>query len=137
MSYTADLTPAQAWELLTEDPTAVLIDVRTTAEWAFVGVPDLAELGREVAFVQWTLFPGGARNVEFASQLQEGGWSKDQPLLFLCRSGQRSQGAAATAVELGWELSYNVAEGFEGNLDEAGHRGVGGWKSAGLPWRQS
>ena len=137
MNYTADLSPAEAWELLAEDPAAVLIDVRTTAEWAFVGVPDTSELGRDVAFLQWTTFPGGARNEEFAAQLEEAGWAKDQPLLFLCRSGQRSQGAASTAIELGWERAYNVAEGFEGNLDEAGHRGVGGWKSAGLPWRQS
>ncbi|MFZ2503715.1 MAG: rhodanese-like domain-containing protein [Nocardioides sp.] len=137
MSYTADLSPTETWELLRAEPRAVLIDVRTAAEWSFVGVPDTSELGREVGFLEWISFPGGARNADFAAQLEAGGWSKDQPLLFICRSGQRSQGAATTAIALGWERAYNVAEGFEGDLDADGHRGRGGWKTAGLPWRQS
>ena len=48
MSYAGDITPEQAWTILRENPDAVLVDVRTDAEWRFVGVPDLSSLDRGV-----------------------------------------------------------------------------------------
>jgi rhodanese-related sulfurtransferase len=138
MSYAGDLSPTETYELLSQDPHAVLVDVRTEAEWAYVGLPDLGALGRDVVLTQWVRFPDGARNEGFLDQLAAAGVRPDQPVAFLCRSGIRSAAAAAAATAAGYQRAYNVAEGFEGPLDVGGHRGgAGGWKARGLPWRQS
>ena len=52
MSYAGDVTPAEAWEALSDDPAAVLVDVRTAAEWAYVGLPDLRSLDKDVVLVE-------------------------------------------------------------------------------------
>jgi rhodanese-related sulfurtransferase len=136
-SYAGDLTPEQAWKLLTENPEAVLVDVRTDAEWRFVGVPDLADLGREVVYIEWNNFDG-KQNENFVAELLEhvpaGG---DRPVVFLCRSGNRSISAAEAATEAGVAPSYNVLDGFEGQLDDNRHRGGRGWRAIGLPWTQT
>ncbi|MCV7257679.1 rhodanese-like domain-containing protein [Mycobacterium shimoidei] len=137
MSYAGDITPQQAWELLSENPDAVLVDVRTDAEWRFVGVPDLSGLGREVVYIEWNR-TDGKRNDNFVAELLDRVPPRsDRPVVFLCRSGNRSIGAAEVATEAGITPSYNVLDGFEGHLDENGHRGVTGWRAIGLPWRQS
>lgn len=133
---TGDLTPREAWDALAADPAAVLVDVRTQAEWVFVGLPDLSALGRRVVALEWTSFPDGAHNAQFLAQL-EGVAPKDGQVLFLCRSGHRSVAAADAAARSGWLRSYNVLDGFEGDLDADGHRGARGWRAEGLPWRQS
>ena len=138
MTYAGDVTPDHAWRILNEDPRAVLIDVRTDAEWAYVGSPDLGQLGRPVVRVSWQEFPGMEINPSFVEQMIATGVEKDQTLLFICRSGARSQSAAVTMTEAGFGPCHNVAEGFEGDRDNAGHRGgVGGWKQRGLPWVQN
>jgi rhodanese-related sulfurtransferase len=138
MAYAGDLDPAQAYRLLVDEPESVLVDVRTRAEWSYVGLPDLSGLGRQVACVEWVSFPDGARNPDFLVQLAAAGVGPATPVAFLCRSGVRSVAAADLATANGFERAYNVAEGFEGAVDAAGHRGsAGGWKAAGLPWRQS
>jgi rhodanese-related sulfurtransferase len=137
MPYAGDLDPAASYRRLTQDPAAVLVDVRTRAEWSYVGGPDLSELGKTVLQIEWVGFPGGARNEAFLDELSGAGVAKDAPVLFLCRSGVRSIGAAEAAAAAGWTDAFNVLEGFEGNPDGSGHRGTtGGWKVAGLPWRQ-
>lgn len=138
MSYAGDITPEQAWKLLSDNPQAVLVDVRTDAEWRFVGVPDLSSLGREVVYIEWNT-GNGVRNENFLSELQEhvpSGEAGERPVVFLCRSGNRSIGAAKVATEAGITPAYNVLDGFEGNLDVSGHRGGTGWRAVGLPWRQ-
>lgn len=135
--YAGDLTPRQAWELLADDDAALLVDVRTEAEWAYVGVPDTSDLGRELVRVQWQRFADGARNPDFVEQLRAAGASGSTPLVFLCRSGVRSVAAAQAATQAGLGPSYNVQEGFEGALDDDGHRGRDGWRAEGLPWRQT
>ena len=137
MSYAGDITPLQAWKLLTDNPHAVLVDVRTDAEWRFVGVPDLSSLGREVVFIEWNK-TDGTHNENFADELRERITSPEgeRPVVFLCRSGNRSIGAAEIATEAGIAPSYNVLDGFEGNLDALGHRGETGWRAVGLPWKQ-
>ncbi len=123
----------ETWELLEEDPSAVLIDVRTTAEWTFVGLPDLSSLGKDLRTVEWTRFPDGSQNPDFVGQATDG-LNPDQPILLICRSGARSNAAAAELARAGF-TTINVGSGFEGDLDWNGHR-RGGWKDR-LPWRQS
>ncbi|MFI5714618.1 rhodanese-like domain-containing protein [Nocardia sp. NPDC051750] len=138
MSYAGDIGPQQAWELLAENPDAVLVDVRTEAEWKFVGVPDTSPIAKPTLLVEW-VDATGARNTEFLDQLRSalGDRPADAPVLFLCRSGQRSAHAADAATGAGIAPAYNISEGFEGHLDEFGHRGGAGWRAHGLPWRQS
>lgn len=123
--------------MLTDNPEAVLVDVRTEAEWQFVGVPDLTSLGREVLYIEWNK-SNGQHNDRFLTQLQEkiSSAAGDRPVVFLCRSGNRSIGAAEVATAAGITPSYNVLDGFEGQLDAHGHRGDTGWRALGLPWKQ-
>ncbi len=135
--YAGDLTPAEAWRRLADDPTAKLVDVRTQAEWTYVGIPDLSALGKQPLLVSWQIFPSMAQNPAFPSQVQAQGIGPQDTVLFLCRSGVRSQAAAAAMTALGHARCYNIADGFEGPPDEARHRGGrAGWKAAGLPWIQ-
>jgi rhodanese-related sulfurtransferase len=136
--YAGDISPQEAWKILEAEPDAVLIDVRTQAEWQFVGVPALRPLGKELVLAEWIQYPGGALNPSFVDQVKQALPSGGDPaLLFLCRSGQRSQGAAAALTREGYSRCYNILEGFEGNHDSEGHRGTtGGWKVVGLPWAQ-
>lgn len=124
--------------MLTDKPDAVLIDVRTDAEFAYVGAPDLSRLEKPVYRISWKIFPDMSRNPHFEEAVKDAVPSKDTPMLFLCRSGVRSIAAATAMATLGYTHCYNVSEGFEGDCSEAGHRGtVGGWKVRGLPWVQS
>src|SRR5690606_26808259 len=94
--YAGDITAEAAWELLESTPGAILVDVRTEAEWRFVGVPDAPETSHPPVFIEWVTYPDGARNPRFVEQLLEAGVAPgaDAPVVFLCRSGQRSIGAA-------------------------------------------
>ncbi|WP_432562740.1 rhodanese-like domain-containing protein [Kineococcus sp. SYSU DK003] len=133
MGYAGDLTPREAFDLVREDPDAVLVDVRTEAEWRFVGTP--TALGTDPVLVSW--LPVDPER--FLGELATAGITpgSDRKVVFLCRSGQRSVAAAEAATTAGITPSYNVLEGFEGPLDADGHRGGSGWRAAGLPWRQS
>jgi rhodanese-related sulfurtransferase len=137
MTHAGDLTPREAWELLRTEPDAVLVDVRTSAEWSWVGVPDLRQLGKRVVTAEWNRWPDGSRNAGFLDQLRAAGVREGMPLAFLCRSGNRSAAAAEQATAAGLGPAYNVTDGFEGPLDDEGHRGASGWRAEGLPWRQS
>lgn len=139
-----NVTPSQAWEILDKNPDAALIDVRTQAEWNFVGVPDLGAVGKSAFFAEWSSFPGMSKNPRFVEAVTEHfGPTAAGPLLFLCRSGGRSMQAAievqAHYRSLGAQLEcINVAEGFEGDLDTRKHRGTtNGWQARGLGWHQS
>lgn len=135
--YAGDVKPKEAWDMLQREADACLIDVRTDAEWRYVGLPDLEALGKRTHCVCWQVFPDNGRNERFVEEVQGLDLRPDQPLLLLCRSGQRSSHAAIALTAAGFARCYNVAEGFEGDKDAAGHRGtVGGWKVAGLPWSQ-
>ncbi len=136
-AYAGDLSPVKAWELLGQDGDAKLIDVRTEAEWRYVGLPDLGAIGRQAGLIEWQRYPSMSQNENFIAELAEAAPSKSAPVLFLCRSGARSRSAAMAATAAGYQAAYNVAEGFEGDLDQDGRRGrANGWKVAGLPWRQ-
>lgn len=138
-----DVSVDHVWARLKADPGAVLIDVRTRAEWNFVGTPDLSALGRDPVLIEWQSFPDGSTNTAFVDQLRakldELGADRNTELFFICRSGARSRHAANAAAGADYKKCHNVAEGFEGPLDANSHqRGRNaGWKAAGLPWRQS
>jgi rhodanese-related sulfurtransferase len=131
----------ETWTRLSQDQGSVLVDVRTSAEWAFVGLPDLTSIGKRPVLVEWLDFPGNTPNQAFVAQLSDAltavGANKDTELFFLCRSGGRSLSAARAMAAAGYTRCRNVADGFEGPLDPNRHRGgLGGWKAKGLPWVQ-
>lgn len=135
--YAGDVSPTETWAALKDDPAAVLIDVRTPAEWAYVGLPDVAGLGKLVLTVAWQTWPEGQQNPAFLAEAQDQGLKPGQPVYLLCRSGVRSLAAAKALTEAGYGPCYNIAGGFEGPLDPSRHRGtLAGWKVEGLPWRQ-
>lgn len=134
--YKGDVSPKQSWDIL-ENSDALLIDVRTKEELYFVGSPSLEQLGKKLIHLELQALPNMAMNPHFIEQLLEVAPDKSRPLLFICRTGVRSQQAANIAAEMGY-VAYNIAEGFEGELNAQGHRGSkGGWKFCGLPWRQN
>jgi len=131
LSYEGEVLPAEAFELVQRAPGAKLVDVRTRAEWDYVGrIPGAVE-------IEWELYPDGKPNPYFMEQLRKQ-VDAESLVLFICRSGNRSHHAAAAAAAAGYTQSYNVLEGFEGKKDASGHRNaVGGWRVAGLPWFQT
>lgn len=132
--YCGDISPADAYQRLQNNPSAVLVDVRTQPEWVFVGVPAVERLVR----LSWQVFPAMQVNARFVEEFEQLGLAKDTEVLCICRSGARSASAAAALTEAGFTNAWNVAQGFEGDKDQSGHRStVGGWKAAGLPWVQS
>ena len=134
--FFGNVSPTETWHALQNNAGAILVDVRTRAEWAFVGGPDLASLGKSVVQVEWVVFPSMERNPRFVKELQAQGITPQQSVYLICRSGVRSRQAAELLAERGY-TTYNVADGFEGQIDSNGHRGVGGWRADQLPWRQT
>lgn len=130
LPYGGALTPAEAHEVWRDAPGAKLVDVRTRAEWDYVGrIPGAVE-------IEIVTYPGGRPNPGFMAEL-ESKVDKTGTVLFICRSGGRSHNAAMLAAQAGY-TAYNVLEGFEGDRDAGGHRNtIGGWRVAGLPWAQS
>ena len=132
---------AATWEGLTSGPRSQLVDVRTRAEWTYVGIPDLGPIGKRAVLVEWQTFPDQTVDQRFverlAGELKALGVQPDDDLYFICRSGSRSLAAARAMAEAGYQACHNVLAGFEGPLDDLRHRGtLGGWKASGLPWLQ-
>lgn len=138
MTYSGDISVQDAWRQLSDDSSAVLVDVRTAEEWNFVGAPDLSGVGKQVVRVSWQTLPTMEQNPNFVEDVRARASDTDANLLFICRSGARSRSAAVAMTAAGFSKCFNVAGGFEGDLDGNQRRGVtGGWKAAGLPWNQS
>src|SRR5437868_8468141 len=131
LPYEGALTPQEAHEILGAVHSARLVDVRTHAEWNWVGkIPGSVQ-------IEWNTYPTGKPNPHFITELKQH-VAPDSLTMFICRSGGRSHSAAAAATEVGYRTSYNVLEGFQGDKDSSGHRdSIGGWRKAGLPWVQS
>jgi len=132
---------ATAWKGLQASPRSQLVDVRTRAEWTYVGIPDLGPLGKRAVLVEWQTFPDQSVDPRFAerlaNELKALGVQLNDDLFFICRSGSRSLAAARAMAAAGFRACHNVSEGFEGPLDDERHRGaLLGWKAIGLPWQQ-
>ena len=129
LPYSGMFTPKEAHTLWQMAPGAKLVDVRTRAEWDWVGrIPGAVE-------IELMSYPGNRPNPDFFSQLEQQ-VDKSALVMFLCRSGVRSHKAACLASEAGYTECHNVQEGFEGDVDANGQRGkTGGWRHAGLPWK--
>ena len=122
--YAGDVTPTETWAALEDNDQAVLVDIRTAAEWDQGGIADLSSVGRQAALIEWMTGPDRALNENFAQDLAAAGFGQTQPIYFICRSGARSQAAAAAMTAIGFKSCYNVAGGFEY------------WKAENLPSRQ-
>lgn len=135
MSFQGDVLPQEAFNVLSEDPDAVLVDVRTKGELTHVGLPDLEGVGRPLVTIEWQMAPDGRRNPTFLDELGNADIDPAAKVYFICRSGARSHAAAVAAVQAGFTQTFNVSGGFEGVVDEEGVPiATSGWKSAGLPW---
>ena len=140
--YAGDILAIDAYALLEGDSTSVLIDVRTQAEWTYVGTPDIQAVGKTPLFLEWQSYPSMAVDANFTARLeallQSKGVERGASLVFLCRSGARSRHAATAMTSVGWSRGFNVSDGFEGALDGSRRRGAAsGWKAGGLPWTQT
>jgi len=131
------VTPKQAWEICQQDPRALLIDVRSSMEYLFVGHPQGA------VHVPWIDEPDWVINKNFVTEIRKlvlGGLkenAEDVPIILICRSGNRSDDAGKALLDAGMENVCHIDEGFEGALDESHHRStVGGWRYHELPWEQ-
>ncbi len=140
----SESSPMAAWEALQSDDAAILVDVRTMAEWSYIGISDLTALGKAPLLLEWMTLPRMAVNERFTDELSEQlAGVVPSRIYFLCRSGVRSLSAArettmAFAARGQSVDCINVVGGFEGDLDSEGHRGkINGWKFDGLPWRQT
>ena len=137
-SYAGDVSPADAWNALSQTPSAQLVDVRTQAEWSFAGVASLDSLGKTVKTISWKFYPNYEMNTRFIEQLEQAAADKTAPLYFLCKTGGRSTDAAIAATAAGYTQCYNIEGGFEGDINTNHQRGqVNGWKASRLPWQQS
>jgi rhodanese-related sulfurtransferase len=127
LPFAGELTPREAFELLQQDPATVLVDVRSKAELELVGkIPGATN-------IEWAFYPGMVPNAEFVTQLLSQ-VDKNLTVVFMCRTGGRSQNASVVAQQLGYK-AYNMLEGFEGESNTLKQRTqINGWKHAGLPW---
>lgn len=131
------ISALKAWEICQQDPRALLIDVRSSMEFLFVGHP------KGAIHVPWIDEPDWVINKNFVTDVRKlalGGLNEsasDVPIILICRSGNRSDDAGKVLVESGMGRVYNIDEGFEGKLDDSHHRStVGGWRYHDLPWEQ-
>lgn len=139
--YEGDVSVRQCWSVLADDPTAILVDVRTAAEWTYVGIPDLSPIAKTAVLVEWQSYPTMAVDPDFVARVEaalgNGPGMRDGQIHLLCRSGVRSVAAARALTAAGFEHCINILDGFEGAPDQNGHRGtIAGWKAEGLPWLQ-
>jgi rhodanese-related sulfurtransferase len=134
--YRGDLLPKESWDLLSQDPEACLVDVRTNLELKQIGIPDLAALNKETVTIEWKIAPNMQINSNFLEDLTKKINKKSTTLIFVCRTGARSAEAASMMAGLGFTNCFNVLNGFEGDQDLNGQRGaISGWKADKLPWR--
>lgn len=138
LGYAGDLSPKDCWDFLKNDKNSFLIDCRTQIEWQFIGMPDLTSIGKKLVLIEWQIYPTMNLNLNFLDEIKKLDLNKKDKIIFICRSGGRSQSAAKYIASQGFENCYNCISGFEGPHNSLGHRGKKeGWKFCNLPWKQS
>ena len=137
MSKIKTVSPTEAWQICQQEACALLIDVRSSMEFLFVGHP------KGALHIPWIDEPDWIINENFVTDVRKlalGGLNDsadDVPIVLICRSGNRSDEAGKALVKAGMRNVYNIDEGFEGKLDDDHHRStVGGWRFHDLPWEQ-
>ncbi len=139
MDKVVSIIAPEAWQLLQDNPRAVLVDVRSDMEYLFVGHPVGA------VHIPWIDYPDWQVNPNFITEVRKtvlggvchGSVNEGAPIVLICRSGKRSLEAGNLLLEQGFTEIYNVMDGFEGELDKDHHRGtLGGWRFHNLPWQQ-
>jgi rhodanese-related sulfurtransferase len=126
-----NLSPQESWVMLQQNPSAVMVDVRTFMEHAYVGHPIGA------VHIPWKEAPSWELNPNFVAEVKKLVSDANAPILLLCRSGQRSLSAAQALEAAGYPRLINIVDGFEGSLDANKHRNTtNGWRFCGLPWEQ-
>ena len=135
-----DLSAQAAYTHLQSTPNSLLIDIRSTSEFLFVGHPT------DAVHIAWLDEPDWEINPDFIPTIKRLIESRckgvdpynDATIILICRSGKRSFDAGYALIEAGFEKVMHVHEGFEGVLDANRHRStVNGWRFQGLPWEQS
>ena len=128
-----DISAREACDILRRDPQAALLDVRTMAEWDYVGVPLVTRYFQ----VEWRIYPDMTINPDFLAEVEALDLPKEGPILVMCRTGIRSREAGAFLLQNGYAACYNIVDGFEGDRNRFGQRrSVNGWIAEGLPWIQ-
>ena len=137
-THVKTLSPKQAWQLVQNEPKALLVDVRSQMEFLFIGHPVGA------IHIAWIDEPDWNINPHFTAEVRKlvlGGLDHKSghnvPVLLICRSGKRSLEAGEQLLKDGFHQVYNIEDGFEGELDDTHHRStLAGWRFEGLPWEQ-
>lgn len=138
-SHPKTLSPLQAFQLCEDDPRAILVDIRSSMEFLFVGHP------KGAVHVPWIDEPDWEINPHFQTDIRKlllGGVVCDAddgcaPIILICRSGKRSLEAGKALIDGGMKNIFHVEEGFEGELDDNHQRSTtGGWRFHKLPWEQ-
>ena len=133
-----NVAPADVWNALQTDASAQMVDVRTDAEWNFVGIADLSEAGKTPALIPWQVFPSMQLNTGFVDQLKQAGTDAGEPDLLpvpqrRAQPGRRAKPPSPQDIH----TPTISATGSKDPPNAEGHRGqLAGWKASDLPWRQ-
>lgn len=137
-SQPVSISSKKAFQILEEQPTAILVDVRSSMEFLFVGHP------KGAVHIAWIDEPDWDINPNFATEIRQlvlggicGDDGKHPPVILICRSGKRSLEAGKLLIQAKFNNVFNIEDGFEGELNEKHQRSTtGGWRYHGLPWEQ-
>ena len=132
-----DISSLRCFNRLSDKTDSYLVDVRTSPEWEFVGIPDLSIIKKQTIFVSFLIYPEMNENKNFEKEILDQGIKKNDHLYFICRSGQRSLNASELLINSGFYNCFNVVDGFEGESNSHRKRSlINGWKYNNLPWIQ-
>jgi len=139
-----------AYNYATQNKDKVLfLDVRTKEEVEFLGMATVVDANipymQNSDWFEWNdksknfkLVPNNSFSAEVEHRLNAKGLTKNNTIIVMCRSGDRSALAANILTDLGYKKVYSVVEGYEGDMAQdgpnKGRRMVNGWKNDGLPW---